>query len=476
MENEMYRQAIIDAKALRASAIANAKASLQEAFEPKIQEMLRMKLSEEFDESFEESSIEEEANPEGTPIKVRADQDGNMNWQAPGAGYVLIRRIAGKGGASATYYPEGTDENFLKGEFDKLTSTPIDDLVVVLHDAQDSFSSRDPEESYLCYDGTQEPAQVHGKWEDGEMGGMQEGEYGPAEEGMDKDDLSEGDLDAILAELEAMEEGEGQEFESLNEAEEDEDEDEEEEEGEGEEAKGGEMEPDLEDETDEMEVTIKFGELKDLLTPFVTEPEEGGEEAGIEELPAPEGDEDGGDALSLDEILAELEKEEGEKVEEEKEPVEEAKGQVPGYGKVGGKGTTGYDDKVGGKGRTGYDAGSKKLHEANKTIKILSEKLQEINLLNAKLLYMNKIFKSKSLNETQKVRVVKSFDKATSVKEVKNVYEILSEAFSNKSKAPLKESRGFASKPTGGNVGTKKPIVESDPTVDRWQQLVFGNK
>lgn len=372
----MYRQAIIDAKALRASAIANAKASLQEAFEPKIQEMLRMKLSEELDEEVEEMEEAKEEVEEG-------------------------------------------------------------------------------------YDHVEE----------GEYGHQEEG-YGHQEEGMEEEGLSEGDLDEILAELEAMEEGEGEDPESLNEAEEDDDEDEDE----GEEAEGGEIEPGLEDETDEMEVTIKFGELKDLLTPFVTEPEEGGEEAGIEDLPAPEGDEEGGDALSLDEILAELEKEEGEKVEEEKEPVEEAKGQVPGYGKVGGKGTTGYDETVGGKGRTGYDAGSKKLHEANKTIKILSEKLQEINLLNAKLLYMNKIFKSKSLNETQKVRVVKSFDKATSVKEVKSVYEILSEAFSNRSKAPLKESRGFASKPTGGNVGTKKPIVESDPTVDRWQQLVFGNK
>ncbi len=109
---------------------------------------------------------EDETNPQGTPINVKADQDGNINWQAPGPGYVLIRRIAGKGGASATYYPEGTDENFLKDEFQKLVS-PVDDLIVVLHDAQDSFSSRDPEESYLCYDGTAEPPAMYGKWEDG---------------------------------------------------------------------------------------------------------------------------------------------------------------------------------------------------------------------------------------------------------------------------------------------------------------------
>lgn len=364
----MYRQAIIDAKALRASAIANAKASLQEAFEPKIQEMLRMKLSEELDEEMDIEEAKEEVEE----------------------GYDHVE--------------EGYEE------------------------------------------------------------GVEEGMHGMEEEG-----ITEGDLDEILAELEAMEEGDYHEEgeEHLNEAKDDE---EESEEGDEEEAPEGddEMEPPAEGEEDEMEITIKFGELKDLLTPFVAEPEEGGEEAPeMEELPGEEGGSD--DALSLDEILAELEEEEG-------APVEEAKGEVKGYGKVGGKGTTGYDDKVGGKGRTGYDAGSKKLHEANKTIKILSEKLQEINLLNAKLLYMNRIFKSKSLSESQKVRVVKSFDKATSVKEVKSVYEILSESLSVKSKAPLKESRGFASKPTGGLAGTKKPIVDSDPTVDRWQQLVFGNK
>ncbi len=48
--SNLYQDAILDAKALRASAMANAKAALEEAFEPKIQEMLRLKLSEELDE------------------------------------------------------------------------------------------------------------------------------------------------------------------------------------------------------------------------------------------------------------------------------------------------------------------------------------------------------------------------------------------------------------------------------------------
>ena len=55
MEQNIYKQAILDAKAIRASAIANAKTSLTEAMEPRIQEMMRLKLSEEMDSDMEES-------------------------------------------------------------------------------------------------------------------------------------------------------------------------------------------------------------------------------------------------------------------------------------------------------------------------------------------------------------------------------------------------------------------------------------
>jgi len=59
--SNLYQDAILDAKALRASAVANAKAALEEAFEPKIQEMFRLKLSEELDEveELEEEQVEE---------------------------------------------------------------------------------------------------------------------------------------------------------------------------------------------------------------------------------------------------------------------------------------------------------------------------------------------------------------------------------------------------------------------------------
>ena len=63
----------------------------------------------------------------------------------------------------------------------------------------------------------------------------------------------------------------------------------------------------------------------------------------------------------------------------------------------------------------------KDLDEAMNVIATLRSELNEINLLNAKLLYANKIFKSKNLTESQKAKVLGAFDKATTVKEAKSL-------------------------------------------------------
>ena len=103
----------------------------------------------------------------------------------------------------------------------------------------------------------------------------------------------------------------------------------------------------------------------------------------------------------------------------------------------------------------------------------LKKELQEVNLLNAKLLYTNKIFKSKTLNESQKLRVLKAFDKATSVKEAKVIFETLNEGMVSKTQKPsfINEIKGRASKATGFISESKQPIVEVDPMVARWQKL-----
>ena len=110
------------------------------------------------------------------------------------------------------------------------------------------------------------------------------------------------------------------------------------------------------------------------------------------------------------------------------------------------------------------------LNEAIKTIKALKTELNEINLFNAKLMYVNKIFKAKNLNEAQKTKVINAFDRATSVKEVENTYKTLLESVTvDTKKSSLKESVGFASKPIGN--APARPIVEADAFVTRWQQL-----
>ena len=112
----------------------------------------------------------------------------------------------------------------------------------------------------------------------------------------------------------------------------------------------------------------------------------------------------------------------------------------------------------------------KELKEALDTVSTIKTELNEVNLFNAKLLYTNKIFKAKNLTESQKVKVLEAFDKATSIKETKLVFETLSEGLKEK-KSQVNESllRGSASKPSG--VAEKKPILEVDNQFARWQKL-----
>ena len=130
-----------------------------------------------------------------------------------------------------------------------------------------------------------------------------------------------------------------------------------------------------------------------------------------------------------------------------------------------------YDTAV----KTGKDigdtgmGGSGDLEEAYSTIETLKSELNEINLLNAKLLYTNKIFKSKTLNESQKVKVLSSFDKAKNVGEVKMVFETLNEGI-KVSKNTINENLGRASKGTM-TPNVKKPIVESNEAFLRMQKL-----
>jgi hypothetical protein len=116
------------------------------------------------------------------------------------------------------------------------------------------------------------------------------------------------------------------------------------------------------------------------------------------------------------------------------------------------------------------------LAQALATIDELRSSIQEVNLLNAKLLYMNKVFKGTNLTESQKINVVKTFDKAESAKEAKLVYESMITSFTHKAevKSNIKESVGFASKAVGMITNNNTKVIETDAQYNRWEKLAFG--
>ena len=203
----------------------------------------------------------------------------------------------------------------------------------------------------------------------------------------------------------------------------------------------------FEAEDDDTVSEITVDDLKDIIRDVVADLLGGSEEAGEEEEEAGEEEEEAGEEeemagdkeLSLEEILAELEE------DMDTEEAKNAAAMIP--------------------------ESSEELEEAMNTISQLRSELNEVNLLNAKLLYVNKLFKSKNLTEAQKVKVINAFDRAETVKETKNIFETLQESLTvtQAKKNPIKESLSFASKSAG--VADRKPIVENNEFIARMQKL-----
>jgi hypothetical protein len=110
------------------------------------------------------------------------------------------------------------------------------------------------------------------------------------------------------------------------------------------------------------------------------------------------------------------------------------------------------------------------LEEAYATIHAMRKSLNEVNLLNSKLLYSNKVFRSYDLNEDQKLKVIENFDRASNIRETKLIYATLVESFST----PVKRkgiSEGYASKAVGSTKPSKEVIKESNDLVRRFQRL-----
>jgi len=122
------------------------------------------------------------------------------------------------------------------------------------------------------------------------------------------------------------------------------------------------------------------------------------------------------------------------------------------------------------------EAKEEELAEAYRTVKKLSGIINEVNLLNAKLLYTNKLFRNFELNENQKMKVIENFDRAGNTREVKLVFTTLAESFKKPTtkKRVVKES--YASKPVATTAPSAKTIStqvlsEGFEMAERWKKL-----
>jgi len=115
------------------------------------------------------------------------------------------------------------------------------------------------------------------------------------------------------------------------------------------------------------------------------------------------------------------------------------------------------------------------LKEYKEAVSFLKDKLHEVNILNAKLLFTNKLFKSYSLDNNQKLKVVETFDRAQTTREIKLVYSTLAEQFGDNSsivtKKSISESASAAVSSTKPSEESRKVISEETQVANRFKKL-----
>jgi len=186
-------------------------------------------------------------------------------------------------------------------------------------------------------------------------------------------------------------------------------------------------------------------------------------DAEIEE-PAIDAPEDGEEEIDLDELIKELDSLSEEPKIEEEAIEEDTDNQVPADAETSEK-------NINATLKEDVKEENSDLTDALKTIETLQKELNEVNILNAKLLYVNKIFKANNLSESQKVNVIAAFDKAETVKEVKLVYETVADNVGTKKETTIKEHKGSSSKATGTTASKPEVIAEVSGAVLRMQKL-----
>jgi len=371
--DDLLKEAIADAKAVRETALANAKMALEEAFTPRLKSMLASKIANEVEGEEPEMEDAEETYEEDDEVPVEPE---------------------------AEMAPEEDEEVPAEPEAEEAPEEMMD--------AEEGEEEME-EEGVIEIDGVKYAPVVSEEEDEEEVEEVEDKEEG-------EDEL---DLEAILRELE-----------------EDEDED--------------------DDTVDENDVSSEIGKADNKVADKANDSSDVGQgpesegssvEAGkelddhdvVKEVEdKEEGDDEMDEDIDLEEVLKALSEEEDD--EEEVEEVANLKNEIK---------------------------------EHRDVVKYLRAKLNEVNLLNAKLLFSNKLFRTFGLTNEQKMKVVETFDRTKNLREIKLVYSTLAESFGQVKKPTIKESvrKGSSSKAVASTKPKKEVISEGDDLKARFKKL-----
>lgn len=403
MAKNILKEAIADAKAVREVALANAKAALEEAFTPKLQSMLSAKLSETLNE--EEEEIEENY----TENEETVDEITGMENEGEGLDEEIdLEEILNELELDEAEEAEGeTVDEGEQADGDETVDEAKDEVEETMDEAED----KEEVEEAVGYPNhkADQVQKVKADATDVNQGLNEGGEF---------------DLDALLEEINNLDENE--------------------------------------DEVNEVEEKVE----ESWFTTGKHAPDKSGSNFLYSLLPksaaskfkSPTKDLVGSNAVgSFDEFKAAAAK-------------KGMKGDFENWETY----FTEAEESM-------YETLEKELDETKAALEVKTSELNEVNLLNSKLLYVNRIFKANNLDEAQKLRVVETLDNASNIKEAKLIYETIKDTFnvakskkaSVKSKTKsLKEGLGMASKAAGTSTAPKKEVIsESTDMISRFQKL-----
>ena len=400
--NDLLKEAIADAKAVRKTALANAKLALEEAFTPKLQSMLSAKIREEAEYDDEVTEMEDEMEEGGISLGP------SMDWE--------------EGGVLPDEPVTELEDEEMAME-DEMMDEPVDEVGDInVPDASVNVSGNtlSAGEEDMMDDEMEENLDQDVPAEEADVA------VNPT---VEEDDL---ELESIIKELE-------------DEIEEDEME-----------------EPEISESNDHSS-EIGTSDNKQPATAASDDNTDDPEGTGVDTLAESE---DGmeGESETLDTLTEEDEEEtvtEEEEIDleevirslrEEEEELEES------------------EDGMEGESETINNL-TEKLKESYSVVKFLRSKINEVNLLNAKLLFTNKLFRNGNLTEGQKLKVIETFDRAKSTREVKLVYTTLAESTIAPRKTKKAVREGFASKRVASTRPSKAVINEGADLAQRFKKL-----